>query len=232
MHTVNLLAKALTSKNSPSDDGKPWPEHLQAAGVCAITGDFGPGIPRGEVLGKSFTNLDLLRAPESRLVGRDAWTALTHKWERMSSWFCDGGTFLRLDRQGVRRLVLTGKYPPLWAGYATTSYKKHGALWAAVNSGSKAVWRFEQLDVDCSNHPRLLSVWTRINRALRAGVSRPVLETLDPTAFTFRAVGVNYWADLERWGRPLFRGALYQFLCYLLPSQEELKAEEGADNAI
>ena len=216
MHAVDLISAALPEVELPA---APVP------GVCCVTGTTGPCLPRSALLSKTFTNLDLLRAPESRLVGVPAFRALTHKWERMSSWLCDGETFERLDRQGVRARVIAGEYPARWAAYATTSYKKHGSLWTPVNAGRQRSWRFEGQTVDCSDHERLTAIWTRLNAELRAGISRPVLETLEPSPFTFAAVGIDHWMQFERWARPLFRGALYAFLCYLLPSAEELKAE-------
>lgn len=218
MHTVDLIAAVLGTAAEPLP-GEP------VEGVCCVTGDVTPCLPRKHLLGKSFTNGDLLRAPQSPLVGVAAYRALSHPPERKSSWLCDGVTFRRLTRVEVRDLVIGGSYPDIWSGYATTSYKKHGALRTPVNSGGKRVWLFEMALVDCSDPARLLSIWERLNRELRSGLSRTVMETCEPNNYVLKEVGFARWRDFERWARPICRGPLYQFLCYLLPSLEELKDE-------
>jgi hypothetical protein len=218
MHSVDLIASALGAAAEPLPC-----EPVE--GVCCVTGSQGPCMGRKHLIGKSFTNLDLLAAPNSDLVGVPAYRALSYKWERMSSWFCDGVEFRKLTRQDVRALVLSGEYEGPWSGYATTSYKKHGVLRTPVNSSGKRVWLFEMVLADCSDHDRLLLIWERLNRELRSGFSRSVMESLEPNQFTLKEVGYSRWRDFERWARPMCRGPLYQFLCYLLPSMEELKDE-------
>jgi hypothetical protein len=195
--------------------------------MCAITGESGDCVPRWTLLGKSFTGLDLLRAPQSGFVSLDAWITLSHKWERMSSWFCDGKSFVRLKRAGVRELVVAGKYPPMWAGYATTSYKKHGALLAPVNTGARAVWRFENLNADCSDHARLVEIWKKLNAALEGGIGRRNMETLEPDMYLLSRVDLKTWLDFRAWAIRLYGGGLYQFLCYLLPSKEERSEKQN-----
>ena len=226
MHAVNLLASALRYEQT---EVMAWPDKLVLA-VCAVTGQTAPCWPRESVLGASFTNLDLLKAPESSHISDDARIALSCKWERMSSWICDGIKFTRLDRQGIRALVIGGAYPKTWAAYATTSYKKHGSLWAPVNTGKMAVWRFEGLSVDCSDHDRLLDWWHTLLHAHAAGISRPVMETLIPIRFTYATAGIEAWLRFLAWAKSKYRNPLYQFLCYLLPSREEMKdgAQDGA----
>lgn len=220
MHAVNLIAP-----HAPAAD--PLPEE-PAINICAVTGKEALCVPRKHLLGKSFTNIDLLRAPNSQWVSADAYRALKYDFERKSSWICDKKSFRRLNRQQVRDIVISADYPDIWSGYVTTSYKKHGALWAPVNGPGRAVWRFEGAYVDCSNHTLLLSVWERLNKELRDGVSRPVMETLVPNSYTIKAVGMHHWLEFEGWASRLFRSQLYKFLCYLLPSQEELKEEQNA----
>jgi hypothetical protein len=130
-----------------------------------------------------------------------------------------------LDRIGVREIVIEEKYPAVWSGYVTTSYKKHGSLWARVNANGVRFWRFEALDVDCSDHGYLMRVWERLNEELRRGFSRPTLESLACPPFFLKKVGVDKWLELERWARPIAASPLYRFLCYLLPSQKELADE-------
>jgi len=218
VHSVDLIAKAIAAEA----EALPY---AATEGVCCVTGQMTSCLPRRHLLGKSFTNLDLLAAPGSDMASVAAYRALTYKWERMSSWYCDGVTFRKLTRQEVRTLVLGAQYGACWAGYATTSYKKHGALRAPVNSGSKRVWLFETLLVDCSDHARLLAVWGRLNDELRAGLPRATLETLEVGGYNLMQVGCARWLAFDWWARPLYQGPLYRFLCYLLPSMSELKQE-------
>lgn len=218
MHSVDLIAAAL------GEAAEPLPcEPVE--GVCCVTGDVTQCIPRKHLLGKSFTNLDLLAAPGSGSVGVAAYRALSYPAERMRSWYCDGATFRKLTRVEVRDLVIAGQYEAPWSGYATTSRKKHGALRTPVNGVGTRVWLFEMVLADCSDHSRLLSIWERLNRELRSGFSRAVMETCEPNSYVLKEVGFTRWRDFERWAKPIYRGGLYHFLCYLLPSIEELKAE-------
>ena len=214
MHTVNLIASAIIKE----------PEKAvytgdTRQGICAVTGKHDVCVPRKELLGKSFTNGDLLAAPESGLVSLDAYHALTYKWERASSWYCDGERFVRLDRKAVREMVLTARYGKQWSGYATTSYKKHGSLFTKVNTSGRVIWRFEMRDADCTEHGQLMIIWDRLNAELRGGIGRSILESLDCPPFLVKKFGMKRWMDFERWARPLCQGALYRFLCYLLPSR-------------
>jgi hypothetical protein len=219
-HPVNLIAQSI--QGDPECPALPC-EPTQ--GICAITGAAGECIPRKHLLGKSFTNGDLLARPDSDMVSVDAYYALKFKWERMSSWICDGSTFTRLNRQGVREYALSGNTPPLWAAYATTSYKKHGSLNAKVNTGKSRVWLFETRQADLTDMAHVKEWWGVLNTALRAGIGRSVLESLECPPFVMAKVGLSTWLDFEAWARPRYLSALYAFLCYLLPSQEELKNE-------
>lgn len=220
MHPVHLISKALQD----ATEREPLPCEPQE-GICALTGLVGACVPRKELFGKSFTNGDLFARPDSPLVSVEAFVALKYKWERMSSWFCDGVTFQRLDRQGVRQQALFADMPSQWTAYATTSYKKHGALNAAANAGSKRVWLFETRRVDLSDMAQVMEWWRVLNVALRAGIGRSVMGTLDCPPFVMAKVGLSTWMTFEAWARPRYLSALYAFLCYLLPSQEELKHE-------
>jgi len=72
---------------------------------------------------------------------------------------------------------------------------------------------------------RVREWWDVLNVALRAGIGRTVLESLDCPPFVMAKVGLPVWLEFEAWARPKYLSALYAFLCYLLPSQEELKHE-------
>lgn len=219
MHAVTLISRAL------GPDEVEAPPAPIADGLCCVTGEYGPSVPRDLLLGPSFTTWDLLAAPGSERVGIDAWRALRYGWERKSSWICDGRRFVRLDRRGVREAVLAQTMPEIWAAYATTSYQKHGALRAPVNRGARRVWLWESEFVDCSDRTLLADTWGRLNEALRAGFQRVALESLECPLSAVRGGRLHQWLAFERWARPRCRSALYRFLCYLLPSRDELALE-------
>jgi hypothetical protein len=142
--------------------------------------------------------------------------------ERKSSWVCDGETFLKLDRKGVRSQVFAFR-GGVWSGYATTSYKKHGALLAPVNSGGTNRWLFEMRVVDCTDRAQVEDTWNRLRAAQDAGIARPLIECLDIDPSYMAKIGWRVWRDFHAWAVPRRNAPLYQFLTYLLPSQEELK---------
>lgn len=194
-------------------------------GICCMTGQPTATTARANVIKPSFTRLDLLRAPDSQRASMSVYLALNYKWERMSSWIADGNAFIRLDRVGVRNAVLSEPPPTPWIGYATTSYKKHGVLLTPVNSGDRRVWAFENEVVTLSADWQ--DWWRILNETLRAGFGRSIIETLECPVFLMRKNGLQAWMDFESWATPKYRTGLYRFLCYLLPSQEELKNESA-----
>jgi len=220
MHAVNLIAQAIrTSEDCPALPCEP------ADGLCAVTGERGPCVPRKMLLGKSFTNADLLAAPESDMVSSDAYIALKYKWERMSSWWTDGHIFRRLKRTDCREIILQGSENTPWAMYITTSYKKHGAMKAPVNAAGFGTVLFENRLVDISEDWVVADWWERLNAALHAGIGRTVIESLDCPAHIMRKATLPLWMEFERWARPRHNSALYALLTYLLPSKEELKCK-------
>lgn len=221
MHPVDLIYSAI------KDQGDVQMPATTIRGICCVTGQMTDTVPRKELLGKSFTDGALLAAPTSSRVGVSALVALSYKWERMSAWICDGETFTRLDRVGIRNAVFADLPASPWTAYATTSYKKHGAMRAVVNSGKRAIWLFETRLVDCTDREKKMDIWNTLNAALRQGFGRSILESLDCPGPIMAKVGVKEWMEFEAWARPRFKSALYAFMCYLLPSQEELKAERA-----
>lgn len=231
MHAVDLISAAIGADANVY----PYPEP-PAPGVCCLTAETGPTLPRAALLGDSFTGVNLLRAPQSVRVGVPAWRAFT--WhdmrpgkkrgfhpERMSAWWTDGRDMRLLDRQGVRAQVLAG--PPAdgrpWAGYATVSFKKHGALFAPVNGSTSCVWAWDDQRVDLTDRATAAATWARLRAAQDQGIARAAMETLDLPAVALRQVRLADWLAFEAWARTRYRGAVYRFLVYLLPSQEELK---------
>lgn len=223
MHPVNLIARGLDG--SDKDYPALAPDFVN--GICAVTGIEGQCVPRKTLFGKSFCDGETLAAPSSVVVSVDAYITLKYKWERMSSWVCCESGFKKLSRVGVREAVLSESITAPWCGYATTSYKKHGALRAPINySQGQNKWLFETRLVDCSDIKKVAEWWSILNKALRLGAGRSVLETLNCPPFVMRKIGLSEWVKFELWAKPRAKSSLYAFLCYLLPSQEELKNEE------
>lgn len=227
MSAIPLLAAALPRVDPPE---KP------ADGTCCVLGTREPCIARARAIKPSFTNLDLLRAPDSDRVGVRAWRVLTHSKPAaegkkrdtyplmQSSWICVDGTLTLLDRLAVRACVLMGATTDApWAGYVTTSYKKHGCLRAPVNRAGSARWLFEQDIVDCSARATVLDWWYRLRDARTEGIPRPCIEALDLSVHLL-AKHRERWQEFEAWARPKYQSSLYRLLTYLLPSEEELKS--------
>jgi hypothetical protein len=220
MHTVNLISAAIANhEDRPTLPCKP------IYGTCAITGIDGACVPREKLFGKSFTNSDLLAHPDSNMVSVDAYYALKFKWERKNSWFTDGNTFERLTRKDVRTKVFQDSMPPQWSAYATTSYKKHGALNTKINTAHQRIWLFEMRQVDCSDMAVVSEWWGILNVALQAGIWKSIMGSLECPPFVMSKIGLKNWLRFESWARPKYLSALYSFLRYLLPSKEELKHE-------
>ena len=220
MQACELIAKAI-----PVEDREELPCHTQL-GTCCVTGEACETIDAKFCIGPSFTDHAVLRSPGSPRIGVSAYWALKYKWERMSLWWCNGFEFRRLERVSARLLILSADYGPCpWAGYITTSYKKHGCLRAPVNVAPKAVWLFDSLLVDCSDHLKLIGWWEIMRQAQRDGIGRQSMEALEIPAGILAQIEASAWIAFRRWAEGKVRSPLYQLLCYLLPSQEELKAE-------
>lgn len=213
MHPIQLICSNLEATDIETVDG-----------VCCVTGVRGPCVKRKDLLGKSFTNIDMLKCPESELVSLDVYTVMKYRPTR-SSWFCDEREFKQLTRLTVREMVFQEEMPHVWAAYATTSFKKHGALKTKINSGKKRVWLFEERHVNCTDMEKVRSWFGIMDQALRSGISRSAIGSLECVPFVIEKVGLKIWLDFERWARPKYQSALYSFMAYLLPSQKELKNE-------
>lgn len=226
MIAIDLLAAALPHKEPPEEPQR---------GICCVSGTETQTIARKHAILPSFTSHDVLRAPLSARIGISAWRVLTNTEPnkdaakrdsrplQQSHWVCDGKKIEYLDRQAVRQKVLVGPDMDIWAGYVTTSYKKHGSLFAPVNSAGRQVWLWETRVVDCSDREQLAETWRRLRNAQDAGIHRPIIEALDISPGYISKVGWRVWHDFEKWARPRWLSPLYQFLTYLLPSKEELK---------
>ena len=216
MNAIELLAQHLP----PTDPPEP-----PSDGLCCLLGTYGPSIPREHAIKPSFTNLDFLRAPDSDRVSVRAWRVMTEPAQRQSSWVCDASGFRKIDRRAVRTLVTQEPPASPWVAYATTSYKKHGALRAPVNYGSSSRWLFELDIVDCTDRARVAQWWERLRSTRVAGIPRPVIETLDCSLWLMSKHAV-LWREFELWARPRKNSPLYRFLTYLLPSEEEIRGKQ------
>lgn len=227
MHPITLIASSI-KKDDP--DYPELPDAKVATGECCFTGEKTDCIPRSLLLGKSFNNHDTLLRPGSKFASLDAWVCMKYKWERSSSFFCDGKSFDRLNRQGVRDKFFQKELPDLWVGHATTSYKKHGSLLTKTNMSRKnRIWSFEMKLVDASDIQKRDEWWGILNEYLRLGISRPVMESLTINPAYISKIGLDVWVKFERWATDKYQSNLYAFLCYLLPSQDELKAENSVN---
>lgn len=230
MSAISLLYAALPPRDPPE---------TPTDGVCCVLGTREPCIDRKHAIKPSFTNLDLLRSPDSDSVSVRAWRVLTHSVDAaegkkratfplMQSAWIVGESLQLLDRQGVRRCVIEGMRPlGQWAGYVTTSYKKHGCLRAPVNRNGCARWLFELDVVDCTDQAKVLEWWNILRHARVSGIPRPVIETLD-CSLHLMSKHLALWLEFERWARSKVSSPLYRFLCYLLPSEEEIKCDTSS----
>lgn len=227
MTAIDVLASVLPAIDLPE---------TAADGLCCVLGTTEPCIDRRCAIKPSFTNLDILRAPNSDRISVRAWRVLTHAVDAadgkkrdtfplmQSSWVCSPNGLSLLTRLEVRTYVIGGMWNTApWCGYVTTSYKKHGALRAPVNVGQSQRWLFEMAIVDCTDREQVDAWWTILRETRAAGIPRPCIETLDLGLVTM-AKHLNRWLTFEQWARPRINHPLYRFLTYLLPSEEELKA--------
>lgn len=239
MHAVDLISACLTA-----DQKEPLPEAAQT-GVCCVTGATTETIARKHLFGANFNDLNILTCPDSLRVGVSVWYAFKFgepgvnpetgelnkrkKYKEMQTcWWTDGETFREMNKARIRELVLRGTTSKYWAGWVTTSYKKHGSLRSPVNNMPFGIWGFDDLQVRANDKDKVLAIWARLRDAQKNGIGRTGIETLDIPIPIMLKVGMIFCNDFISWARPLFKSPLYQFLVYLLPSKEEI--QEGYDD--
>lgn len=225
MHTVDLISNAIKNE---IDVFIPEKKDLQK-GICCLTGIECMTLPKKNILSSNFTNIDILKAPDSNRIGVSATIALKYKWERYSCWFVDENQFLRWDKNVFRDFFLNGVKSKRWSVYITTSYKKHGALFTKVNTNKYGIWRFEQIDVNASDGQKNRFWYKKISEALiKKGLGRSIIESLDCPPWLIKEIGLDNWMEFYNWARNKYQSPLYKLCCYLLPSQKELKDNESA----
>jgi hypothetical protein len=234
MHATDLITACLTD-----DQKEPLPEAAQP-GVCCVTGAVADTIARKHLFGSNFMDLNLLACPESSRVGINVWYAFQFgaigvnaetgetnkrkkKYEMQACWWTDGIAFREMDKAQIRKFVLYGTTSKYWAGWVTTSYKKHGALRAPVNNTPFGSWGFNDLLVRANDTVNVHGTWGKLREAQGNGIGRIGLETVDIPVSIMVKVGINYCTKFISWALSRYQSPLYQFLVYLLPSQEELR---------
>lgn len=141
----------------------------------------------------------------------------------MACWWTDGREFRIINRIDIRALVLDGSPSVPWAGWITTSYKKHGALIAHVNNSPRGIWAFDEHRVDCSDGHTLREWWDKMTTAQRAGIWRTMQESGECPPGLIGTIGLRAWLDFATWSRPRRQAPLFKLLCYLLPSKDEMR---------
>jgi len=225
MDAIWLIAEAVPDAGVP-----PLPE-APRPGVCCVTGRETETIDRLHLLTSSFTQWDLLRRPESGRIAVAVWRAWMYgerregkkrdyRPERMACWRVTRSRFEVLDRDGVRTALLEDPPAEPWAGYITTSYKKHGSLLAPVNRPGSALWLFEDVVVDCSDREKLYDWWEKLRRWQDLGIYRSMLEAGDLEPHVIRKIGIEEALTFLEWARPRRSSPLYQLLVTLLPPKK------------
>lgn len=234
MHASDLIASALTEAQK-----EPLPETAQQ-GICCVTGNLTDTIARKHLLGYTFLDLNLLAAHDSPRIGVNVWYAFKFgdygidketgelkkrkkTPECMACWWCDGQSFIEMTKPKIRDMVLRGTTAKNWAAWVTTSYKKHGSLRSKVNNQPFGFWGFDDLQVDASDRAKVLIIWKKLRTAQAKGIGRSYMETLDIPVNVMQKLGLILCNDFVLWAHDYYQSPLYQFLLYLLPSQDELK---------
>jgi len=239
MHSTDLISACLTA-----DQKEPLPEAAQS-GVCCVSGATTDTVARKHLFGANFNDMNILACPDSQRVGVNVWYAFKFgepginpetgelnkrkKYKEMQTcWWTDGETFREMRKAQIRELVLRGTTSKHWAGWVTTSYKKHGSLRSPVNNTPFGIWGFDDLQVRANDKDKVLAIWFKLRNAQNNGIGRTGIESLNIPVGIMLKVGMIFCNDFLAWARPVFQSPLYQFLTYLLPSQEELR--EGYDD--
>ena len=214
LHPTNLIASSLGAQDLPCET---------VEGVCCVTGQICACLPRAKAIIKTANDQSWYRAPASDFCGVDAYVALRHRPERMSHWWCDGKDFLELTIQDARNLILNGSPSVPWCGRVTTSKQKHGSIRAVTNDAPRGIWSFEELLVDCSDADRITRWWLVMSQALRDGIGKRMQSGEQVPLRTAAKLGADRILRFEKWAETKREYPLFRLLCFLLPTQAELK---------
>jgi hypothetical protein len=210
-----MSAITLVARHIPDVDGKTEP------GLCCVTGIECDTFPKSTGIKPSFTQLDLLLAPDSERIGVDAFKCLNYRPLR-SCWHVDESGLAEANKALARSVIFSESRQSPWAMYMTTSYKKHGVLRAPVNTGNQCRILFENVIADFSNRSEVKAWWDTLRAVQDAGLPRSVIESVDIDVYLINKLGWRMCEDFRAWATPKKASPLYQFLAYLLPSKEEL----------
>ena len=208
--------------------------------VCCITGVKCECVPMGAVITTSFTDGQLFKAPSSEWVSLSTYQA----WkfgiraegkkrdmnpERNSCWVVNRDAWRHgLKKAEIRQVALEGVTPP-WACWVTTGYKKHGTLRTPVNSSRHGVIAFNDLRADCSDPERVMGMFERMKSIQLVGFGRKIIETLECPPGYQKRYGFGPWNEFYSWAKSIYLSPLYQFVCYILPTKEEMDAERPVE---
>jgi len=223
MHATDLIARHIPSPGYPSDP---------AEGICCITGKITPCVLKKDLIGPSFTDWSLCAAPSSPHVGLNVYASWLHGHrapgkkkdfcpERNACWFVSENEFRQISKDDIRRLVLEGSPDTPWAGWVTTSYKKHGSLRTPVNFHRYGIWGFDDTRIDCSDPDLVLDWWQRLIRYQASGIGRTSMMSGEAPPGVIKCIGLSVWTDFVHWVNDKKGAPLLLFLVYLLPSKRK-----------
>jgi len=136
---------------------------------------------------------------------------------------CSRGKFVRVDKNIIRDVLFNGFSDAPWSMFVTTTYKKHGALRCPVNTGSHGYIGFDEAVIDCRDRDYCVEVYEHVFAAFARGANRNDLESLRPSKWTLKALGIKGWQEYKTWAEDKVESPLYQFCVYLLPPRKELE---------
>lgn len=204
-----------------------------------MTGLRGLCVPRKHGLPSSYTDQAAMAAPHSQWIGVDVYwafhfTRINPKSgkpacpERTSCWWTDGREFRIMARADIRAIILDGSPSTPWAMWVTTSYKKHGSIRSPVNAPPRGAIGFDELRVDAMDDKKVMEWWEIMTTAQMDGIGRRMQEEVSCPPGLLKKVGLGPWMKFKKWAYIRRNDPLYRLLCYLLPSQEDLKnAQSG-----
>lgn len=227
MHACHLIASAIGRQSTINIPCEP------VYNVCAVTGSYGPCIPKKLVIPPSNCDRFLFAAPQSNYVHINVFASWSFSEvkngkkrgtypERQSCWWCDGKEFKTVDKEFIRDVALNGSPSETWSMWVTTKYKKHGSIRSKVNHCARGCFGFDDDTIDCSDKSSVATAWEILREAQDAGVPRSVMYSLDASPSLIGKIGWRRWIRLESWARPMLHSGNYRFMIYILPSMKEL----------
>lgn len=203
--------------------------------ICALTGVQCECVPLKSIISSSFTDGRLFAYPSSNWLGVNVYKAWKFEIrhpdkkrgfapERNSCWVVNKtGWQYKLVKREIRDIALNG-YDPPWSCWVTTGYKKHGSLRAVVNNSRFGAIALNESLADCSDVGKTKILYDTMHDMQISGFGRKILETLDCPPGYLKKYGFEKWNKYREWAKPFYQSALYQFVCYILPTKEEMES--------